>query len=208
MPIRAVFCAAVGLVLIACGDQSQTPADPSPTSPRLTSLALKPPAIWLTQADTFPFTPVGRTASGDSVRPAVSWQATGGRVRDDGRYIAGLDTGTYTVIVRAGTLQARSIVFLAYHIVEVIVTPTKVSLPPGGKQQFKARGRTITGDTVAVKVIWKASGGTITSSGLFTAGMKAEKIIVTATLAPPDVNGQPVFFPRQAVLQQTSVRVD
>ena len=136
MPVRALFCGAVALLLTACGDQSQTPSDPSPDpsppSPQLASLALKPPAIWLTQTDTFPFTPVGRTASGDSVRPAVSWRATGGRIRDEGRYNAGLDTGTYTVTVRAGSLQARSIVYLAYHIVEIIITPQSVSLRPGG----------------------------------------------------------------------------
>jgi hypothetical protein len=209
MPFRALLCGAMALVLAACSDQSQTPSDPSPIAPRpLASLTLQPPAIWLVQADTFGFTPVGRTAAGDSVRPSVTWHATGGRVTDDGRYIAGLDTGTYTVTASAGGRQARSTVFLAYHIVEIIVTPTKVTLPPGGKQQFKARGRTITGDTVAVKVIWKATGGTITPSGLFTAGSTGGKISVIATLAPPEVNGQPVVFPRRAVLSQATVRVD
>jgi len=115
MPVRALFCGAVALVLAACSQQSQTPSEPS--SNLLARLSLEPPAIWLTQTDTFPFTPVGRTSSGDSVRPAVTWQASGGRIRNDGRYIAGLDTGTYAVTVRAGTLQARSIVYLAYHIV-------------------------------------------------------------------------------------------
>jgi hypothetical protein len=209
MPVRALLCGTAALVLAACGDQSQTPSDPSAvTSQALRSLTLQPPAVWVVQGDTFPFTPVGRTMAGDSVRPAVSWQATGGWVRSDGRYTAGLDTGTYTVIAHAGGLQAQSTVFLAFHIVELIVTPTKVTLPPGGTQQFKARGRTITGDTVAVKVIWKATGGTITPSGLFTAGSKAEKIVVTAELAPPEVNGQPVLFPRRAVLSQVSVGGD
>jgi len=209
MPIRALLCGASALLLAACSDQSQAPSDPSPIAPRpLASLSLQPPAIWLVQGDTFAFTPVGRTSAGDSVRPSVAWQATGGQVRDDGRYIAGLDTGTYTVTARAGGRQARSTVFLAYHIVELIVMPPKVRLPPGGKQQFRARGRTITGDTVAVKVIWKATGGTITPSGLFTAGPKGERIVVTAELAPPEVNGQPVVFPRRSVLSQASGRVD
>jgi hypothetical protein len=209
MPVRAFLCGASALLLVACSDQSQAPSDPSPIAPRpLASLRLQPPAIWLVQADTFAFTPVGRTAAGDSVRPSVAWQATGGQVRDDGRYIAGLDTGTYTVTARVDGRQAQSTIYLAYHIVELIVTPTRVRLSPGGKQQFKARGRTITGDTVGVKVIWKATGGTITPSGLFTAGSTGERIAVTAELAPPEVNGQPVFFPRRAVLTQAGGRVD
>jgi len=207
MPVRALLCGACALVLAACGNESQTPSDPSPVRP-LASLSLQPPAIWLVQADTFAFTPVGRTSAGDSVRPSVAWQATGGQVRGDGRYIAGLDTGTYTVTARADGRQAQSTIYLAYHIVEIIVTPTKVKLAPGGKQQFKARGRTITGDTVGVKVIWEATGGTITPSGLFTAGSTGERIVVTAKLAPPEVNGQPVVFPRRAVLTQASVQVD
>ena len=209
MPFRALLCGVMALVLASCGDQSQTPSDPSPITPQpLASLTLRPASIWLVQADTFAFIAVGRTVAGDTVRPSVAWQATGGRVTGDGRYIAGLDTGTYTVTASAGGRQARSTVFLAYHIVEIIVTPSKVTLPPGGKQQFKARGRTITGDTVGVKVIWKATGGTITPSGLFTAGSEGGKIAVIATLAPPEVNGQPVVFPRRTLLSPASVRID
>jgi hypothetical protein len=216
MPFRLLLCGAIAVALAACSDQSQTPSDPSnPSDPppiasqQLTSLTLRPASIWLVQADTFAaFIPVGRTVAGDTVRPSVTWQAGGGQMTADGRYIAGLDTGTYTVTATAGGRQAHSTVFLAFHIVEIIITPSKVTLAPGGKQQFKARGRTITGDTVAVKVIWKATGGTITQSGLFTAGSKGGTISVIATLAPPEVNGQPVVFPRRTLLPQANVRID
>ena len=52
----------------------------------------------------------------------------------------------------------------------VEVTPVSVSLLTGATQQFSAIGRMSDGSTQAVSVTWSATGGTIASSGLYTAG--------------------------------------
>src|SRR3989449_11674354 len=62
-----------------------------------------------------------------------------------------------------------------------ISAPRSVSLGTGGAQQFVAYGRLNNGDSVAVNVTWSAQGGTIASSGLYTAGSIPGGYVVTAT---------------------------
>src|SRR5205814_2755360 len=54
-------------------------------------------------------------------------------------------------------------------VVQIVSSPDTVTLDPDQTQQFVAYGRTQAGDSVAVAVSWSASGGTITSGGLYTA---------------------------------------
>jgi len=61
--------------------------------------------------------------------------------------------------------------------VVVSVSPTSASVQVGGMQQFSA---TVTGTSNA-GVSWSATGGTISSAGLFTAGSSAGTFGVTAT---------------------------
>jgi hypothetical protein len=61
--------------------------------------------------------------------------------------------------------------------VSVIVNPTSASVQTGTTQQFSA---TVTG-TSSTGVTWSATGGTISTSGLFTAGATAGAFTVTAT---------------------------
>jgi hypothetical protein len=52
----------------------------------------------------------------------------------------------------------------------VTLLPASVVLAPSVSKQFSAYGRTTAGDSVSVPVTFTATGGTITSTGLFTAG--------------------------------------
>ena len=65
----------------------------------------------------------------------------------------------------------------------VVVTPATASVPRGGTQQFHAYG--VAGDdSVDVAVDWSATGGTISSTGLYSAGLTTGSGFgVTATLA-------------------------
>ena len=64
----------------------------------------------------------------------------------------------------------------------VVLRPAKVSLAAGKRQQFRSFGRTAGGDSIAVGVTYKVTGGTITRGGLYTAGQKpgSYKIIASA----------------------------
>ncbi|MBC7844375.1 MAG: Ig-like domain-containing protein [Gemmatimonadaceae bacterium] len=79
-------------------------------------------------------------------------------------------------------------------VTSLVITPTPVSVATGGTQQFGVTGRRATDPTapVAVDVIWTATGGTISASGLYTAGAAAgSTFTVTATLVGnPAVSAQ------------------
>src|SRR6266516_3245545 len=66
-------------------------------------------------------------------------------------------------------------------LLQIVTSPTSVTLDPYQTQQFLAYGRTQAGDSVAVVVSWSASGGTITSGGLYAADTNAGTYQVTAT---------------------------
>jgi hypothetical protein len=187
------------------------PAPPPPTptpAPALTSLTIVPDSLWLTQKDTFALVAVGHTSAGDSVAPAVSWSATGGAVDIAGNYIAGIFPGNYSIMARSSNgLVATTAVHVDWNIVQILVTPKTVSVTAGHSQQFTAKGVAITNDTVAVSVIWHATGGTITSSGLFTAGSTAGSYSVWCELAPPIWNGSSVLFARRSALHPRLARM-
>src|SRR2546425_8774087 len=66
-------------------------------------------------------------------------------------------------------------------VVQIVVRPDSVALDPQQTQPFRAFGRTAAGDSVPTTVLWSTSGGTITSSGMYTADTSASDAIVTAT---------------------------
>ncbi|HET9708229.1 MAG TPA: Ig-like domain-containing protein [Gemmatimonadales bacterium] len=74
-------------------------------------------------------------------------------------------------------------------IASVVVTPDSVTLTPNQTSQFYAYGRTDAGDSVPITVTWAATGGTITSSGLFTAGSGTGDYTVSAQAASHHGNG-------------------
>ena len=67
------------------------------------------------------------------------------------------------------------------NLTRVIVSPKTATIAAGAKQQFSAYGRDSAGDSVGVSVDFSATGGAITSTGLFTAGIVAGSFDVVAT---------------------------
>src|SRR6266699_2013318 len=65
-------------------------------------------------------------------------------------------------------------------VVQVFTSPDSITLDPDETGQFLAFGRTQSGDSVPVAVQWSASGGTITTDGLYTAGPSFGTYQVTA----------------------------
>ncbi|HET7252119.1 MAG TPA: metallophosphoesterase [Gemmatimonadales bacterium] len=101
------------------------------------------------------------------------------------------------------------------HLTRVVVSPKTTTLAAGTKQQFTAYGRDSAGDSVGVSVDFTATGGTITATGLFTAGAVAGSFDVVATehggtladtatvivtVAGPPVLAQVVLVPSTAAL--------
>lgn len=68
-------------------------------------------------------------------------------------------------------------------LAKVVLKPATVSLTTGATRQFVAFGRNSLGDSVAVAVSFKATGGTITRAGLYTAGATPGTFKVVATMS-------------------------
>jgi hypothetical protein len=68
-------------------------------------------------------------------------------------------------------------------VARVVLKPASVLLATAATHQFAAFGRTTTGDSVAVDVSFRATGGTVSSTGLYTAGATPGTFSVIATFS-------------------------
>jgi len=126
------------------------------------------------------------TISGSS-NTAVTWSATGGTITPAGVYTAGAAAGNFSVTaasVADSTKTASALVTITAPpspppTVQIAVSPATATLQPGGTQQFSAA---VTGGSNTA-VTWTATGGAISSSGLYTAGQSPGSFSVTATSA-------------------------
>jgi len=118
----------------------------------------------------------------NTTNTGVTWTTSGGAISAAGLYVAPSTAGSYTVTAtsvadptKSGTSTVS--VSAAATTVSVAISPVAPSLLTGGTQQFTA---TVSG-TTNTAVTWSASGGTVSSSGLYTAPSTAGTYTVTAT---------------------------
>ena len=85
-------------------------------------------------------------------------------------------------VLAACELQQRTVTGASLPVALQIVTlPKSVTLAPYQTHHFMAYGRTASGDSISLVVRWSASGGIITSSGIYTAGSSAGTYRVIAS---------------------------
>jgi hypothetical protein len=168
--------------------------------PLLASIAISPGTTTLTTRLSQTFLATGYLLDGRAVPVGVRWSATGGSIDAGGNYVAGDTAGTYHVIATNTklTISDTALVTIgapapppppppatptpsAPELVRVTLLPASATLAPGTNRQFNASGWTSTGDSVAVNVIFAATGGTVSASGLFTAGSTAGNYRIIAT---------------------------
>jgi hypothetical protein len=162
-----------------------------PPSPGLVRIAVTPGTATIETGATHAFTATGYLTDGSTAQVGVVWAATGGDVDPSGAYTAGSAAGSYRVIATStsGSLADTSAVTVtapvstapAPTLASVIVSPASVSLTPGSSKQFKPYGLNSVGDSVAVTASFTATGGSVTSAGLFTAGQTTGSYRVIAT---------------------------
>ncbi len=173
-----------GTFRVIAGQQGGTRADTSAVTitapaPTFTAVEVTPATATVAAGATQQFSAIGRMSDGSTSSVAVTWSATGGTVSGTGLYTAGATAGTYRVIaVRQGDTKADTsavtiTVAATPTLSAVEVTPGSASVGTGGTQQFSALGRMSDNSTSAVTVTWSATGGTISTGGLYTAGSTA-----------------------------------
>jgi hypothetical protein len=125
------------------------------------------------------------TISG-TTNTAVTWKASGGTVTSGGLYTAPSSAGTYivTAISAADSTKSSSAVVQVSQPTQlsISVSPSALSLSTGGQKQFSA---SVSGSSNTA-VSWSASGGTITTGGLYVAPSTAGNYAIQAvSLADP-----------------------
>ena len=169
-----------GTFRVIAVQQGGTLADTSsititPAAPTLTAVEVTPASATLNAGATQQFTAVGRMSDGSTSAVSVTWTETGGTITSGGLYTAGSTAGTFRVIAtrQGGTQADTSAITInasAPTLTGVEVTPASAALTTGATQQFTAVGRMSNGSTSSVTVTWSATGGSITTGGLYTAG--------------------------------------
>jgi hypothetical protein len=153
------------------------------------------------------FTAVGKDANGNIVGISPSWSvaAGGGAINSSGAFTAGMVAGNFanTVTATVGSLSGTaSLTVVAGPAATITLTPSPVSLAVGAAQQFTAVVKDIGGNVVSIAPSWavSAGGGTINSTGMFTAGTTtglytntvSASIGTTAAFASVTVTGGPI----------------
>jgi len=116
----------------------------------------------------------------------VAWSATGGSIDASGIYTAGQTPGVYQVVGSTGSSGLADTVSITVSAVQptlqaVVLSPTSASLQTGATKAFTAAGRLTDSSTVPIPVRYSATGGTITTSGSYTAGATPGTYRVIAT---------------------------
>jgi len=181
-----------------------------PALATLSAVVISPASATLGTGGSRTFSASGAMSDGSTAPVAVTWSATGGVISASGGYTAGTSAGTFRVVATesSGThADTATVTITAPTLTSVVVTPGSASLAAGATQQFSATGQLSDGSSSSVAVNWTATGGTISSSGLYTAGTTSGTFRVIAaqsggTLADTSLVGIAVAAPtlQQVVL--------
>jgi hypothetical protein len=168
------------------GDTSTVVVVPPPTN--TIGLQVAPDPAWVEAGATRTFSATALQSDGSSAPVGVTWAATGGSIDAGGVYQAGSTPGTFTVVATAveGNFADTAQVTItpagtAPTLAQVIVKPSSYSLATGSTKQFRAYGLNNLGDSVPVSATFSATGGAISSTGVYTAGATAGTYRVMAS---------------------------
>jgi hypothetical protein len=81
-----------------------------------------------------------------------------------------VDFDLFSAATQGGTAPTPANANQPRTLSSIVVAPDSVSVDAGSQATFRASGRVDNGDSVGVTPTWTATGGTITSAGVFTAG--------------------------------------
>jgi hypothetical protein len=156
----------------------------------LDHIVLSPASLSIVTGDQQQFSVAGVGTDGSSVAITVAFAASGGSITGSGQYTAPQAPGTYVVIASesaSGLADTATVTVLAAAKppTSLVLSPSTVSLAGGATRQYSAVGKASDGTTVALTPTYSATGGTISSTGLYTAGAVAGTFrVIAATTGP------------------------
>ena len=225
--IIVLAASVVAASITACGNRLDTePIVPS-------AIVITSPSGTTPVAGTIQFSATVTDANGHPITVTPTWSIVngGGTITADGIFTAGDSAGTFigTVVATVGSVSSASTVTVtAGALASITVTPETVTVAVGEAQHFVAVGKDIHGNVVDISDrVWSvSSGGTIDTSGTFTAGATAGSfpgtihvmsgsicadasvIVTTGPLATITITPSPVTVAIRATQQFTAVGKD
>ena len=186
---------------------------------RIVALVVSPDTARLSLSQSWQFSAEGRRSDGSRVEVSVQWSATGGSIDSTGKFTAGKAAGTYRVVATqsAGELTDTARVTLTQTgptpgptptPKSLVLTPATVSTQPGAKAKFSATVKMSDSTTGNVAVSYSATGGSVDSTGTYTAGGTAGTYRVIAsvgTTGPADTSTVTITSPKSLVLTPATV---
>lgn len=170
------WCAVLStFATLGCPSDAPDPAGP-PDGVTLTSVTLAPGAANLLPGATQQFTVSAIWSDGSSALPSIEYVATGGSVSSAGLYTAGAVAGSYRVIARhtaSGVADTAAVTIASppATLTALVLAPGAVTLAGGAAQQFSATATWSDGSTTLPPLEFSATGGTISGTGAYTAGV-------------------------------------
>ena len=178
---RTLLCLVV--LFTACNFEARQSFGPDFSVRRL---VVVPDTVSIDPLGQVQFHAYGQTESGDTVGVFVQWSASVGSVSSDAVYTADTTEGDADVVAQlgggpdeaplVGTAKVKK-----RRIVALLLSPSTVSLSRGSVQAFSTLAVRGAGDTVPIVPTYSATGGTITSAGVYTAGPIAGNYRVIAS---------------------------
>ena len=193
--------ATAGTFTVIARDAGGTRADtsqvtisvPAQAPPTLTGLVLTPGTVTLVPGEQRTFNVGATWSDGTTTLPPLAWSATGGTLNGL-VYTAGTTAGSFRVIVshQGGSRADTSTVTVQAPatLQSLVVTPASASVNAGTTFQFAVAGTWSDGGSAVPAVTWTATGGSISSTGLYTAGGTTGSFQVTATHAASGLTAQ------------------
>lgn len=155
--------------------------------PSLTGLSVSPEAPGVLGGAVVAFSVQAAWTDGGTTVPPLAWTATGGSVTQAGVWTAPNVSGVYRVVasaVDAGLADTAVVTVSEVPRVTLIrLSPRLGALNPGGTLELEAAAKWSDGQLRAVTPVWTATGGTVSMTGLFTAGNLAGQAMVIVTCA-------------------------
>jgi hypothetical protein len=179
-----------GALLLALAVACDTPSGPfvgGPNRRAVQEVIVTPEGATVQAGATLQFQARTVLTDGDTTNAAVTWSATGGGITTGGLFTAGQTAGVFRVAARAQNGVADTVTVNVTvptnnpTLVAVVLTPATATVAAGGTAQFSAVGRLSNGANQTVGIIWTATGGGISGTGLYTAGAVTGTFQVFAT---------------------------
>jgi hypothetical protein len=150
-----------------------------------TDVVISPATAAVQLGATQKFTAAAQLSDGSTTVAHVTWTTAGGTIDANGLYTGGT-AGTHRVIAKSTYTNLADTAMVtvsasAPELASISVSPSSVTLKSGATQPFVASGKAGDGTKMDPSVTWTATGGTIGSDGVYTAGSAAGTYRVVAT---------------------------